>query len=99
MDEADFLGDRIAIMGGGKLICCGSPEFLKDRFGVGYNLTIVKQDNNVKSEPIIQFIQSVIPSAAVLSNVSAEITVQLRNDSIDKFPAVFLGLDSQKESL
>ncbi len=41
MDEADFLGDRIGIMGEGKLICCGSSVFLKNKFGVGYNLTIV----------------------------------------------------------
>ncbi len=39
MDEADYLGDRIAIMGSGKLICCGSSVFLKNKFGVGYNLT------------------------------------------------------------
>ena len=39
MDEADFLGDRIGIMGEGKLICCGSSVFLKNKFGVGYNLT------------------------------------------------------------
>jgi len=29
MDEADFLGDRIAIMGKGELICVGSAAFLK----------------------------------------------------------------------
>ena len=75
MDEADYLGDRIAIMGKGKLICCGSSEFLKDRFGVGYNLTIVKDDNNVDSNPIINFIKSIIPSANILSNVSSEIAV------------------------
>jgi ATP-binding cassette, subfamily A (ABC1), member 3 len=39
MDEADYLGDRIGIMGEGKIICCGSSVFLKNRFGVGYNLT------------------------------------------------------------
>ena len=39
MDEADYLGDRISIIGEGKLICTGSPNFLKTRFGVGYNLT------------------------------------------------------------
>jgi ATP-binding cassette subfamily A (ABC1) protein 3 len=39
MDEADFLGDRIAIMGNGKLICCGSSVYLKNKFGIGYNLT------------------------------------------------------------
>lgn len=31
MDEADLLGDRIAIMGDGKLRCCGSSLFLKKK--------------------------------------------------------------------
>jgi ATP-binding cassette, subfamily A (ABC1), member 3 len=31
MDEADFLGDRIAIMGDGQLKCCGSSLFLKNK--------------------------------------------------------------------
>ncbi len=31
MDEADFLGDRIAIMAEGKLKCCGSSVFLKNK--------------------------------------------------------------------
>jgi ABC-type multidrug transport system ATPase subunit len=44
MDEADLLGDRIAIMGDGKLRCCGSSLFLKNLFGVGYNMTIEKTD-------------------------------------------------------
>jgi ATP-binding cassette, subfamily A (ABC1), member 3 len=44
MDEADYLGDRIGIMGAGKLVCCGNSQFLKNRFGVGYNLKIVKLD-------------------------------------------------------
>jgi ATP-binding cassette subfamily A (ABC1) protein 3 len=42
MDEADILGDRVAIMSRGKLQCCGSPLFLKNQYGVGYTLTIVK---------------------------------------------------------
>lgn len=33
MDEADLLGDRIAIMAGGELQCCGSPLFLKTKYG------------------------------------------------------------------
>ena len=43
MDEADILGDRIAIMAEGKLRCCGSSLFLKNKYGVGYNLTFVKE--------------------------------------------------------
>lgn len=33
MDEADLLGDRIAIMAKGELQCCGSPLFLKHKYG------------------------------------------------------------------
>lgn len=33
MDEADHLGDRIAIMAGGKLRCLGSPLYLKRKYG------------------------------------------------------------------
>ncbi|RLO09677.1 hypothetical protein DYB28_009111, partial [Aphanomyces astaci] len=33
MDEADILGDRIAIMAEGELRCCGSSMFLKNRYG------------------------------------------------------------------
>ncbi|XP_058515523.1 ATP-binding cassette sub-family A member 2 isoform X1 [Ochotona princeps] len=43
MDEADLLGDRIAIMAKGKLKCCGSPLFLKGAYGDGYRLTLVKR--------------------------------------------------------
>ncbi|CAM9405596.1 unnamed protein product, partial [Scytosiphon promiscuus] len=42
MDEADLLGDRVAIMADGALRCCGSSIFLKNHFGVGYNLTVVR---------------------------------------------------------
>ncbi|CAM9259808.1 unnamed protein product [Ectocarpus sp. 4 AP-2014] len=42
MDEADLLGDRVAIMADGMLKCCGSSLFLKKHYGVGYNLTVVR---------------------------------------------------------
>lgn len=35
MDEADLLGDRIAIMAKGELQCCGSSLFLKRKYGMG----------------------------------------------------------------
>ena len=43
MDEADILGDRICIMAEGSVQCCGSSLFLKNRFGVGYNLVLAKK--------------------------------------------------------
>ncbi|KAM6980899.1 phospholipid-transporting ATPase ABCA1b [Aplochiton taeniatus] len=44
MDEADILGDRIAIISHGKLCCVGSSLFLKNQLGTGYYLTLVKRD-------------------------------------------------------
>ena len=43
MDEADLLGDRIAIIANGNLKCCGSSLFLKSMFGNGYYLTIERR--------------------------------------------------------
>lgn len=42
MDEADILGDRIAIMTAGEVETTGSSLFLKKRYGVGYQLIIEK---------------------------------------------------------
>uniref|UniRef100_A0A3Q2ZXA5 P-type phospholipid transporter n=1 Tax=Kryptolebias marmoratus TaxID=37003 RepID=A0A3Q2ZXA5_KRYMA len=51
MDEAELLGDRIAIISKGKLCCCGSPLFLKSRLGSGYYLTVVKREELSTSTP------------------------------------------------
>ncbi|KAG2423312.1 hypothetical protein HXX76_015459 [Chlamydomonas incerta] len=40
MEEADILGDRIAIMARGKLRCIGTSLRLKQRFGSGYTLAV-----------------------------------------------------------
>ena len=46
MDEADLLGDRIAIISQGQMKCCGSSLFLKQKLGSGYYLTVVKKDED-----------------------------------------------------
>ena len=43
MDEAEILGDRIAIINDGQLICAGSSLFLKRRYADGYQLTLVQK--------------------------------------------------------
>ena len=40
-------GDRIAIISQGSLLCCGSFEYLKTKFGRGHELTLV---TNTQSE-------------------------------------------------
>ena len=99
MDEADYLGDRIAIMGEGKLQCCGRPLFLKNKFGIGYNLTIVKKDINLPSDTILDVVKKFIPTCQIVSNVSAEICVQLPLDTVPQFKSFFEALDENQQSL
>ncbi|KAM5322049.1 retinal-specific phospholipid-transporting ATPase ABCA4 isoform 2-T2 [Glossophaga mutica] len=50
MDEADLLGDRIAIISEGRLYCSGTPLFLKSCFGTGFYLTVVRKMKNTQSQ-------------------------------------------------
>ncbi|KYO42635.1 ATP-binding cassette sub-family A member 1 isoform A [Alligator mississippiensis] len=54
MDEAELLGDRIAIIAQGRLCCCGSPLFLKTHLGTGYYLTLVKREPGTRERPAPQ---------------------------------------------
>lgn len=61
MDEADVLGDRIAILANGRLSCAGSSFFLKHRFGAGYLITFEKKAElacTIISPQIIDFCQA-----------------------------------------
>ncbi|KAI6653359.1 hypothetical protein LOD99_3579 [Oopsacas minuta] len=96
MDEADFLGDRIAIMASGKIKCCGSPLFLKSKFGVGYHMTCVKEPNcNVPA--ITQLITQHVPEAKLQSNIGAELTYILPKNRSQAFPTMFDILQNNKE--
>ena len=89
MEEADILGDRIAIMANGEAQCCGSSLFLKRKFGVGYNLTVDKTTQRQVPE-LEKFVMDRIPNAIKLSEVSSEATFQLPNSEIDKFKEFFI---------
>ncbi|KAF3838940.1 hypothetical protein F7725_010708 [Dissostichus mawsoni] len=49
MDEADILGDRIAIISHGKLCCVGSSLYLKNQLGTGYYLTLEGECSSISS--------------------------------------------------
>uniref|UniRef100_A0A5F9CG46 ABC transporter domain-containing protein n=1 Tax=Oryctolagus cuniculus TaxID=9986 RepID=A0A5F9CG46_RABIT len=98
MDEADVLGDRIAIMVKGTLQCCGSSIFLKKRYGVGYHLVIVKKlDCDVKrvSNLIIYY----VPTASLENDVAAELSFLLPKEYTHRFEALFAELEERQEEL
>lgn len=98
MEEADLLGDRIAIMTKGHLSTVGSSLFLKNRFGVGYHITMTKGKGFKESEVMALF-KGLIPTAKTLSNVGTEMTYLLPESAASKFPNLFRELEAQKAKL
>ncbi|KAK1930710.1 ABC transporter A family member 2 [Phytophthora citrophthora] len=98
MDEADILGDRIAIMADGQLCCAGSSLFLKNRYGAGYNLTMIKAPGcNV--EAVGTFLRNFVPEAKCLSNFGSEVVFQLPSKSSGVFSTMLQVLDDEKHGL
>ena len=81
MDEADVLGDRIAIISNGKLQCCGTSLFLKSHYGKGYYLTLTKKSPDTGGRPkTADSIKSAGDVALKLKNIDEE---SLSNESED----------------
>jgi ATP-binding cassette subfamily A (ABC1) protein 3 len=57
MDEADLLGDRVGIMSHGRLVCLGSPMFLKTQYGCGYKLLAKKATLGIDSSRYRSYLQ------------------------------------------
>ncbi|ROL50265.1 ATP-binding cassette sub-family A member 1 [Anabarilius grahami] len=83
MDEADILGDRIAIISHGKLCCVGSSLFLKTQLGTGYYLTLVKKNNE--------------PSLSSCRNSSSTVSFIKKDDNASESSSD-AGLGSDQES-
>ncbi|XP_072043597.1 phospholipid-transporting ATPase ABCA3-like [Amphiura filiformis] len=100
MDEADLLGDRIAIMAEGELQCCGTSLFLKNKYGVGYHLSMaINRGNSYTVDPITNIIKTHVPNAALENNVGAELSYVLPHESVASFEKLFLELEQRKQEL
>uniref|UniRef100_A0A803V5D0 ABC transporter domain-containing protein n=1 Tax=Ficedula albicollis TaxID=59894 RepID=A0A803V5D0_FICAL len=98
MDEADLLGDRIAIMAKGELQCCGSSLFLKRKYGAGYHMVMVKEPYCNLGE-ISRLICQYVPNATLESNAGAELSFILPKESTHRFEALFTELEQRREEL
>ncbi|PKU48155.1 retinal-specific atp-binding cassette transporter isoform x1 [Limosa lapponica baueri] len=87
MDEADILGDRVAIISQGKLFCSGSPVFLKNCFGSGFYLTLVRKRKNTTNgrasvrdlNELAEVIHHHIPEAKLIESIGQELIYLLPN--------------------
>ncbi|XP_065332523.1 phospholipid-transporting ATPase ABCA1-like [Cloeon dipterum] len=106
MEEADVLGDTIAIMSHGNVECCGSTMYLKRLFGAGYHLNLLRK-HNCDEKTLRNTILNILPEVIVEhcsedgtdAPKTGPITFTLPANKVDKFPELFDVLEKYKDEL
>jgi ATP-binding cassette subfamily A (ABC1) protein 3 len=92
MDEADVLGDRIAIVKEGQVRAVGTSRYLKKKFGVGYLLRSSLAPE-VDKNPIVDIIKRHVAGAQVVSDAGTELSLRLPLEAAENFPTMFEELE------
>lgn len=98
MDEADILGDRIAIMSSGALKACGSSYFLKKKFGVGYHLVCAKT-SACRADEVTTLLQRYVPEVRIENDIGTELSYQLADSRAEIFPKMLDDLEHHMTEL
>ena len=103
MEEADALGDTIAIMTAGRISCFGSPMFLKRAFSTGYQLRVAKHEGPFDSRVLLSLVQRHFSKGTIKSDIDQEVilTLESSNGQTDtsKLPAFLKDLEMDKAKL
>jgi len=110
MEEADVLGDRIAIMDRGKIMCNGSPEFLKKLYQCGYNINCLhvsdatagsgKDDMKTKRERLMNMTKEILDpdKPRLLSQSGKDTTMLIPFSASSKLSGLLHALDDTSKS-
>lgn len=98
LDEADILGDRIAIMADGELKTVGSSFFLKKRFGTGYKL-ICEKGYDCDPFRVLDLLREFVPDARMESDSFSEVIYNVSEENLPKFREIFKALEDNSDEL
>ncbi|CAG9571438.1 putative ATP-binding cassette protein subfamily A, member 7 [Leishmania major strain Friedlin] len=109
MDEADLLGDNIAIVTEGVLQCAGSTAFLRQYAGVGYTLRFdltpvpTQEDGDAARQAKVaavwaelhQLVMSHLPDSMLVLQTDAEVEYELRLGTDARLPEFLKDMESR----
>ena len=98
MEEAEILSTRIAVMVKGRIVCIGSPLYLKNTYGHGYTLEIKlkrvveegssERKTRLEMENQLQFVVKNFSDAVLLEQVGENALFSIPIKSVAKAFAV-----------
>uniref|UniRef100_A0A8C8X480 ATP binding cassette subfamily A member 10 n=1 Tax=Panthera leo TaxID=9689 RepID=A0A8C8X480_PANLE len=92
MDEADILADRKVFLSNGKLKCAGSSLFLKQKWGIGYHLSLHRNEM-CNLERITSLIKRHVPDAKLRAESEEKLVYLLPLERTNKFPDLYRDLE------
>lgn len=87
MEEADFLGDTVAIMHQSRLRASGSSLFLKGRFGKGHTINLLS--TVAATRRVEAIIREDLPGGEIISSAAGNISVSLPARAVRGIPHLF----------
>lgn len=98
MEEADILGETIAIMEAGNIVAQGTPLELKKLYTSGYILKIVT-DPNFKEGETRSLLNSEAPSYTLKSEIHPTMSFNIPYDLQPKYSTILRSLETNKKKL
>ncbi|KAG0429764.1 hypothetical protein HPB47_023316, partial [Ixodes persulcatus] len=98
IEEADILGDRVAIISAGVVRCCGSALFLRKKYGIGYRLHMTTTEMpNVKH--LVSFVTGIVEHARVFLERRGYIIFSLGNPEHTTLIQLLKQIEQNRRSL
>ncbi|XP_059620993.1 ATP-binding cassette sub-family A member 2 [Phlebotomus argentipes] len=97
MEEADILGDKIAIMENGTIVCQGTSLDLKKKYTSGYILKVMAANENFSSEDTGKFVGRHITGAKIKSFINPTLIISLPYKEQEKYSTTLKNLEISKD--
>jgi ABC-type multidrug transport system ATPase subunit len=102
MDEAEELGDKIAIMSNGKLRCWGTPSYLRNVLAIGYQLRFLCDsvaDRDQANDRISEIVNTYVKGAKSQPMAGTELKILIPENERKHFPSMLRAIEASKDKL
>ncbi|XP_075742280.1 phospholipid-transporting ATPase ABCA3 [Rhipicephalus microplus] len=99
MEEADVLADRIVMLSSGKVVCAGSPAFLKQACGVGYTISVNTESGDFDLNETLHIVRKTAPHAVVQNEKQGTTMLALQTTDHKGFAEMFKKLERNSKRL
>ncbi|KAL3203182.1 hypothetical protein MRX96_042076 [Rhipicephalus microplus] len=93
LQEADVLADWLTVIAHGRVLCSGTPAFIRKNFGPGYQLIINRSQVPYNATEVMKIIKNTAPAAEQKALRQDEVDIDLNVVGTDGLEVMFAALE------